>query len=438
MTLLAAAGGGALAALILPLSVKRRETVPKRLWLPGALPEPLNFPRNEKPCWIHALSVGEVLSAIPLIRRLKAFNPNLRIVFSVSTASGFDIAIRVIEPDVDRLVYYPYDLICSVKTAFNFINPACLLIVESDVWPNVVFEARRRRIPICFLNARLSDKSFRRYRQFSFFFKPVFRAFNRIGVQSTADARRFSLLGVAPERLTVTGNIKFDQPCAPPSFADERRTAGQCAAIAGTRPIFIAGSTHEPEEAVLLDALSIVKRAFPDLLMLIAPRDPERAGEIRTLCRRHGFRTVCWQKIAHASSPDREQSRPDVIIIDCIGILRELYAVADITFIGGSLVRLGGHNPLEAAVFSKPILFGPHMSNFKEISRFLLDRGGALPVSSAEDIHQAVVRLLEDRAQACRIGRRAFRIFRENRGAIDKTLDILRNLKLCCPPGIKS
>jgi 3-deoxy-D-manno-octulosonic-acid transferase len=414
--------------MVLLISAKRRKTVLKRLWLPGLAPRAFTAAparQNEKPYWMHALSVGEVLSAIPLVKRLKKAKPRTPIVFSVSTLTGFEVAKRFVRDHVDHLVYYPYDFLYAVKTAFNRIDTACLIIVESDVWPNVVFEATSRQIPIYFVNARLSDRSFKRYQQFSFLSQPLFSRFNAICVQSRADAARFQQLGVPCDHLRITGNIKFDQDPADIKPA-ERQTIERRLNLTGARPIFIAGSTHEPEEAILLDALNTIKNECPDVFMIIAPRNPERSPAIQALCRQKGFRAVCWHQAAQQPSlKHHDTPAADVIIIDGIGLLRTLYAAADIALIGGSLIPRGGHNPLEAAVFAKPVLLGPHMSNFRAISYSLLEGGGALTVSNADDIAQAAVRLLKDKPAAQHMGRQAFQVFKDHQGAVDKTLKIV-------------
>ncbi len=414
--------------MVLLTSAKRRKTALKRLWLPGIAP-PVSTAapesQNTKPYWIHALSVGEVLSAMPLVKRLRETKPRTPIVFSVSTLTGFDVAERFVRDHVDHLVYYPYDFLYSVQTAFNHIDPACLIIVESDVWPNVVLEAKSRRIPLCFVNARLSDRSFKRYQPFSFLSRPLFNAFDTICVQSKTDAARFHQLGVSCDHLQITGNIKFDQDMGDITPA-ERQAIERRLNLAGARPIFIAGSTHESEEPILLNALNAIKNECPDVLMIIAPRNPERSPAIQALCRQKGFRAACWNQMTQQPSlKHHDTPAADVIIIDGIGILRTLYTAADIAFIGGSLIPRGGHNPLEAAVFAKPVLLGPHVSNFRAISRSLLDSGGALTVSNAGDMAQAVVQLLSDKTAAQHMGRQAFQVFQNNRGAVDNTLKII-------------
>lgn len=410
-------------------SAKRRKTVLQRLWLPAFSPPKSVFSSNfrgEKPIWVHALSVGEALSAVPLIKGLRESCRQKKIVFSFSTHSGFEIANRNLKAYVDNLVYFPYDLLFSVKQALNTINPACIVIIESDVWPNFLFEVKNKNIPTFFVNARLSDSSFKGYKQFSFFSKPLFSAFTKICAQSAEDAERFKQIGIPNDKILVTGNIKFDQLCDDIG-PDELQAIKQRLNIKSERHTLIAGSTHENEESILLDAFKNMKKDFQELLLIVAPRDPARSKNIQSLFQNSGFSTLLMQEISDDEADNVQKVFIDVIIIDRIGMLRKLYAVADIAFIGGSLVNLGGHNPLEPAVFSKPVLFGSHMSNFKEISRKMLDHGGALIVPDAPGLHQTTTMLLKDREKARMIGRQAFNVFHSNQGAVEKTLRIIKN-----------
>ena len=415
--------------LIIPLVLatdKRRKTVLHRLGLmplPKAISQNRSQKRDNRPIWIHALSVGEVLSAVPLIKELKSCFKHQDIVFSASTKTGFEIANNLLKGNVDSIFFFPYDLLVSVKHIAAKVEPAIVIIVESDIWPNFLFEMKRRNVPVILVNARLSKKSYFGYKRFLFFSKRLFLSFSKICVQSSEDANRFSLLGIPRGRITITGNIKFDQQY---DFAgrEELNKLRQSLLIKPSQKILLAGSTHYGEEAILLDAFSRLKKKYLDLILIIVPRNPDRARSVCRICKSAGLFAVTMSEL--------EEKKPgqDVIVVDRIGILKMLYAIADMAFVGGSLVRCGGHNPIEPAAFSKPIIFGPNMSDFADISDMLIRSGGAVVVQDAESIYRSLEMLITDSKSVESIGRSAFNVFCENKGAVEKTL---RVVKECLP-----
>ena len=413
--------------LIVPLVLatdKRRKTVLHRLGLsplPKAISQNRSQKRDNRPIWIHALSVGEVLSAVPLVKELKSCFKHQDIVFSASTKTGFEIANNLLKESVNSIFFFPYDLLISVKHIAAKVEPAIVIIVESDIWPNFLFEMKRRNVPVILVNARLSRKSYFGYKRFLFFSKRLFVSFSKICVQSSEDAHRFSLLGIPPGRITITGNIKFDQQY---DFAgrEEIEKLRQSLLIKPSQKILLAGSTHYGEEAILLDAFSRLKKKYPDLILIIVPRNPDRARSVCRICKSAGLFAVTMSEL--------EEKKPgqDVIVIDRIGILKMLYATADIAFVGGSFVRSGGHNPLEPAAFSRPIIFGPDMSDFADISNMLIRSGGAISVQDAEGIYNIVSELLTDNQKAGEMGSMAFKVFNANKGAVKKTLNIIEDI----------
>lgn len=414
--------------LIIPMilvSGKRRKTVLQRLGL-TRLPTELIRRRcknsGKKLVWVHALSVGEVISAVPLVKGLKEYCDIGNIVFSASTKTGFDIANRYLKDAVHAIFYFPYDLIFSVKFIARRINPEVVIIVETDIWPNFLFEMRKRRTPVVLVNARLSKKSFMGYKRLLFFTNQIFLNFAHVCTQSVADAERFRVLGVPPDRITTTGNVKFDE--ANRVFGSEEiESLRQSMHIQNGQKVFLAGSTHPGEESMLLNAYSRIKNHAPDLLLIVAPRNPERADSIYRIYNSAGFSVVRMGAL-NKIPPGKTM---DVIIIDTIGLLKTLYAVADIAFVGGSLVNCGGHNPLEPAAFSKPIIFGDDMSDFADISNMLLDAGGAVRVKDAEDLYTAMVSLVEDDDKAMEMGANALNIFNANKGAVEKTIKVIKD-----------
>lgn len=413
--------------LIIPLVLatdKRRKTVLYRL---GLMPLPERIRQNRshhphnRPIWIHALSVGEVLSAAPLIKELKSCFKHQDIVFSASTKTGFEIANKLFKKNVDAIFFFPYDLLISVKHVAAKVEPAIVIIVESDIWPNFLFEMKRRNIPVILVNARLSRKSYFGYKLFLFFFKRLFLSFSKICVQSSEDASRFSLLGIPPARITITGNIKFDQQY---DFAgrEEMNKLRQSLLVNPSQKILLTGSTHYGEEAILLDAFSRLKKKYPDLILIIVPRNPDRAKSVCRICKSAGFFAVTMTEL------EEKKTRQDVIVVDRIGLLKMLYALTDIAFVGGSLVNCGGHNPLEPAAFSRPIIFGPDMSDFADISDMLISSGGSVSVQDAESIYNIVSELLTDNQKAGEMGSMAFKVFNANKGAVEKTLNVIEDI----------
>jgi len=403
------------------LSDKRRKTVFQRL---GLIAIPHIAMRNivssalQKPVWIHALSVGEVLSAIPLVKRLKENFRNKPIYFSVSTKTGFEIANQFLKKETDAIFFYPYDLLFSVRHITNQVAPELFVLVETDIWLNFLSEMKKRNIPVILVNARLSKRSYSGYKRFSYFTKHLFLNFSRICTQSEADARRFHLLGVPDDLITVTGNIKFDQVDAPVSETEIQNMKNSMN-IRQSQKIILAGSTHDGEEAIIFKAFSKIKERYKDILLIIAPRDPKRANSLCQIFKSAGFSVKMMSENFHS------EKFTDVIIVDVMGILRKLYAIADIAFVGGSLVPCGGHNPLEPAAYSKPILFGHDMSDFKQIAEMLLESGGAIQVKDADDIYHIISELLEDEDYSEKTGKEAFKVFFANKGAVEKTVNVI-------------
>jgi 3-deoxy-D-manno-octulosonic-acid transferase len=374
--------------------------------------------------WIHALSVGEVLSAVPLVKALSG--KACPLVFSASTLTGFEIANKLLRDHTDTIFYFPYDLIFSVKHIATKVKPAAVVMVETDIWPNFLFEMERRGVPVLLVNARLSKRSFEGYKRLSFFTQSLFSKFSKICAQSAEDARRFSLLAVPPNAVIITGNMKFDQAGEPVS-GEEFRRLRESVKAGPKQKIILAGSTHSGEEQIIGDAFSRLKKADENLLLIAVPRDPKRAGSVCRIFTSLGFSAVAMSELKN-SDPGKKN---DVVVVDVMGLLRRLYALADIAYVGGSLTDFGGHNPLEPAVFSKPILFGPFMSDFKEISDMLLQADGAVQVRDAESFYEAATNFLNNGEKARYFGEQAFKIFYTNRGAVEKTLAVIADTQAC-------
>ncbi|MFO7685761.1 MAG: 3-deoxy-D-manno-octulosonic acid transferase [Desulfobacterales bacterium] len=408
------------------LSVKRRRVILQRL---GLVRPAVDFRSSQpaaKPIWVHALSVGEVLAAIPLARALAQRYAERPIVFSASTLSGHEMARQKLGDTVAAVFFFPYDLPLAVKRAAARIDPGLVVIVETDIWPYFLFEMQRREVAVVLANAKLSDRSFAGYRRVAAFSRVLFGMLTRICCQTGEDAERFRRLGAPGDRIEVTGNIKFDQAEDPPET--EATTFLQTVLKAEPqRPVWVVGSTHAGEEDIIRKAFSEIKKERPNLVVIVAPRNPARAAAVCRLFGNAGFGTVAVSAL-NGWNPWR---RIDVVVIDSLGILKHLYALADIALVGGSLVDIrgiGGHNPLEPAAFAKAVLFGPHMKNFKEIARLLLDADGAVEVTDARSIANSLRELLMNRELANRMGRNAYAVFISNKGAVKNTVEAVAAL----------
>ncbi|BBO67501.1 3-deoxy-D-manno-octulosonic acid transferase [Desulfosarcina alkanivorans] len=397
---------------------KHRRTFLKRLFMEA-------LPRNDTasgdaggPVWIHALSVGEVLSAEPLVKALAQKIGGHRLVFTASTQTGYEMATRVMAPHVAAIRHFPYDTPFSVRRALTVVGPRLVVIVETDIWPNFLYSLNRCKIPVHLVNARLSDGSFRGYKRIGFLMSPLLSLFERICVQTDSDRFRFLELGVSEKKLATVGNIKFDQ--APVSVSAEdlnRLSEGLC--LSESAPVWVAGSTHQGEEAVLSDAYRSLRATGIDAVLIVVPRDPGRAIAVCSIFRRSGVDARTMGQIERQPSPSA------VVVIDRIGVLRQLYALADVAFVGGSLVDAGGHNPLEPASVAKPILFGPHTSDFRWICQTLENEGGAIRVDDAHQLAGQAGHLMVNRDANRRVGQRARDVFIKNRGAVERTLAVI-------------
>jgi 3-deoxy-D-manno-octulosonic-acid transferase len=384
---------------------KRRKTFFPRLGFQ-------NYPGNEKsplqPVWIHALSVGELLSCLPLIKELRGEMPARPLFLSVSTFAAQEIATEKARAYVDGLFYFPYDLVWSMRRCLGKIRPALFLLVETDIWPGFLAEVRRLEIPCFLLNARLSPPSFRISRILSALFVPAFNTFSRIYPQSPEEGQRFLDLGAEATRIRRSGNLKFDLASALPSsvtIAAMRRDLG----LGEEDRVILAGSTHSGEETLLRSTFLSLRERFADLKLVLVPRHPDRCPEILRLFDHDPVRVLRYSQLGDSSA--------DVIVVNRMGLLGSLYAVADVAFVGGSLVGRGGQNPIEPAAAGRPVLFGPDMSDFPDVSRLLLEAGGAIQVQNSADLAVKCAHLLEDRNLAETIGMRARAVVDEHLGA---------------------
>jgi 3-deoxy-D-manno-octulosonic-acid transferase len=359
---------------------------------------------SSRPIWIHAASVGEVRSAESLVRELKARAPARRVLLSTFTATGNRIARSL--PGVDAAIYLPLDLAWTVRRALNTFNPSLLMIIETEVWPNLLRTAFRRGIPVVLLSGRLSERACARYSLLRSFFSNVLGFFTVLGMQSAGDAARIVQLGAEKKKVAVVGSLKYA------AHADSH--GGELRAVNDqSRQWIVAGSSHRGEEEILLQTLQSVRQRFPKVSLILAPRHPERFAEVEQLLRNSPFGFQRKSRLL------RDQYfAQDVLLLDTVGELREFFAVADVAFIGGSLVDVGGHNVLEPARLRKPIVFGPHMANFKSIAEEMKRAGAAIEVRDADELARVLIALLADTGTRERMGESAGRIAGANRDAL--------------------
>ena len=365
--------------------------------------------------WVHALSVGEVASARNLVQELRRSYPQGLILFSSATRSGESFARSSLHEHVDCFVPFPFDLLWSVKRLISWVRPDLFVLVETDFWPNFLRELKRRDIPCLLVNGRASDSSFARYRKFRWLFSPVFNSFQALAMQTEQDAISLRQLGVDPERLVVLGNLKYDTALSGSSTkAGLDRAALR---IPEKALVWVAGSTHGGEEEIILDAFQKLVQSCANLFLIVAPRNVGRGAEIADLAARRG--------LSASRRSLGEAGEGSVLILDTLGELASVYALCDVAFVGGSLVEERGHNPLEPAVYGKPVLFGPHMEDFAEISRDLLAVGGARQVHDAEELCVGISLLLTDAAERERAGLQAQELIASRRGVTEAHLALI-------------
>jgi 3-deoxy-D-manno-octulosonic-acid transferase len=365
--------------------------------------------------WVHAVSVGEVNAAVPLVNALRRSRPDLRLLVTTITPTGSE-RVRALWGDRVEHVYLPYDLPGAVGRFLEHYRPYSALIMETELWPSLLFGCRERGIPVHILNARLSERSLRGYRLLAPLVGRALRTVHTVAAQSRADGQRFVRLGARAEQITVTGNLKFDVavPEGLPAFAEECRR--HCGGLA----VWIAASTHEDEEGAVIAIHRRLRRRFPGLLMLWAPRHPERFRAVTEQARAQGWR------VSTRSQARWPQQDDAAFVIDTLGELMSFYACADVAFVGGSLQAIGGHNLLEPAATGTAIVTGPHLHNFVEIAE-RLDAAGALRIGAdADAVEAALAELLADPAQRERMVAHGRELVETGRGALARTLDLLQ------------
>ncbi len=400
------------------LSARRRRNFPDRL---GARLGRLPLPTGRKRVWIHAVSVGETLSAAPLVRLLRARRPEAELFVSTVTLTGQETAAKTLGRAVDALFYFPFDLPWTCARFLDRVQPDVVVVLETEIWPNFIAACAGRGIPVVVLNARISERSFRGYGRLGFLFSRVLRSVSAFSAQTEDDARRLVALGAAPSSVAVAGNMKFD--VAPPRENASPFRAWLMEEKARGTAWFVAGSTHEGEDAEVLRAFRAAREVRRSVRLVLAPRHPERFDAVADLCLREGFETARRTGLDLA----RRAPSPEVILLDTVGELLSAYAAADIAFVGGSLVPKGGHNILEPALYGVPTIVGPHMENFREIAGIFTTGRAVRQVGGGADLAAELSRWAVDPRSYAETGRRASELLAAFRGATGRNAAIVES-----------
>jgi len=385
--------------------------------------------------WLHAVSVGEISSAVSLLNNLRKKYPEYQLVISTVTTAGNRIAQQVAS-NKDLVVYLPYDLSFIVNKVIKKLSPQLFIILETEIWPNLISILAKKKIPLLIVNGRISNKSFKKYQKIKFLLSSVLRKVNFYCMQTKEDSQRIISLGAPREKVGITGNMKFDSEV--PGDRYKKSDLG----LKEENILFVAASTHPGEEEIILEIYKQIDRK--NLRLLIAPRHIERIPQIEKLVQKQELVTQRLSDFfislsADETMPARDRERlfsdttlssSTILLLDTIGELSSLFGIADIVFVGGSLVKRGGHNILEPAFFGKPILFGRYMFNFQEVAALFLQGKGAIVVDNAQELKEAICNLLDNRGRREELGKRARQILEENRGATERNMEVIGRFML--------
>ena len=391
-----------------------------------ALPERMGFfqsPSFRKPIWVHAASVGEVFCSMPLLKKIKGEFPHTNFVLTTITAAGNEAAKSSL-PGTDRVLFAPIDHPSINRRTIRKIQPSMLLIAETEIWPNLLRSCGKKGIPIILFNGRISPKSYRRYLLFKFFFKECLRYISLFLMQTDEDRARVIEIGGESQNAKTVGNLKFDQTL-PPSAQETLTEMSKALRLQGEEKILIAGSTHSGEEEILVGLYKELKKTYSDLILILAPRHLDRLEEVEKIL---GKEALSWLRKTSLPTDDRrsDPGHPEVILLDTMGELMSIYSLGTLVFVGGSLVAVGGHNPLEPLFFRKCVLFGPYMFHFSEIASRLIEAGGAIQVSTKEELFSQLKRLLSDEEARKDFGEKGYQFLKRHQGATERMLEEIR------------
>jgi 3-deoxy-D-manno-octulosonic-acid transferase len=384
-------------------------------YIPGS---ELSRIRKRPVIWLHAVSVGESIAARPLLKALRGRYPGHAILVSNTTETGRGTASTF--PEKDLCIYFPFDFLPAVRRTLDSVKPELVIIMETEIWPNFTREATSRNIPVILANGRISDRSFARYLKFSWFFCHPLRLFSRLCMQTETDCERIVAIGAPPGRTVMTGNIKYDIPYRQVNQDEKRHLKGQYSIPDGLL-VLMAGSTHAGEEQYLIDTYRKLLPILEGLFLVLVPRHPERAAEVASLLGRAGI------PFSRRTSLPRSEGfqKGEALLVDTVGEMMNLYAISDVAFVGGSLVPAGGHNLLEPASLGVASVFGPHMSNFREIAELVLQYGAGVQVDSPEGLTESCRALITSAELRRVLGQNGLKLMRDNGGATERLLEVV-------------
>jgi 3-deoxy-D-manno-octulosonic-acid transferase len=377
---------------------------------------------NRQVLWMHAVSVGEVNVCTQLIKALEPRVPNLKIVVSTTTTTGMGLLRKMLPTHITK-VYYPMDRRKWVTRSINTFTPKAVVLIEAEIWPNFLWKLQDKGTPTFLVNARLSERSYRGYKRFGFLFRPLFRSFVGVGAQNEADAARLRELGCRAEAIRVVGSLKFDAARLEEKHVLNVRGMLRQLGVPEGAPVLVGGSTHDGEEAVLVEVFQKLRKQYPDLFLVLVPRHFERSRQVGRELEARGVKFVFRNEITSRTTwPDRAV---ECLLVNTTGELRFFYEQADVVFVGKSLTAQGGQNPIEPASLGKAIVFGPNMQNFAVIAKAFVEKGAAAQVANSGELEQALARLLASPEHRQLAGKLAQQVVRENEGAIDRTVDMI-------------
>lgn len=378
---------------------------------------PAKVGQFDRPVWIHAVSVGEAAVASKLAGEIKNNFKGVSVIISTTTKTGNEMVQKTAKGAVDAVFYYPLDISMVVSKVIRFINPRLYVMIETELWPNLLEEMKVRGIPVVLANGRISDKSFLNYKKIGSITRRILGCIDHFCMQSDKDAERIKVLGADSKKVSVTGNMKFDEELAAPLEGESfsRVYLG----FSESDKVIVAGSTHPPEEAEIISIFKELKAKYSDLRLVLAPRHVERKEAVKIYIEKAGFQYRCFSDIVN--STEKYAGSVDIILIDTIGHLRDLYKVATVVFVGGSIASKGGQNPIEPARLGKPVVFGPHMQNFREIADIFLENEAAMRASGVSQLKEIFDKLLIDEDSRLKIAKNATKVVNDNSGALTRT-----------------
>lgn len=374
------------------------------------------YKKRKRRVWIHALSVGEVTSALPLVAGIKRDMPELEIIFSAATRAGATLAEKLFRNQVTFFIPFPFDILPVTRRFITILQPDLFILVETDFWPGMLAALRQKKVPALLVNGRISKKSMASYQRFSFLFRPLFASFSILSMQSSKDKEKLVGLGVQEQRIVSLGNLKYDTAL----FADDTRNQALSFSLPRYKHLLLAGSTHEGEEEIILKSLVEIKKQYPDTYLILAPRNIERGAAIQRLATTLNLQANCRSQINAGGR--------DLLILDTIGELNRAYSHAHIAFVGGSMVAQGGHNPIEPAIFSVPVLFGLHMEDFSEVSYQLQDAGGAITIQGQDNLTPILTNLLQDEPHRQKMGSAAHEFIKGQQGVVSRHIKLIKEM----------